>query len=247
MESQKTIFVWLEQVEEPPTTPVRPSQCPWCTTTVQLGGGIDGRKRSCPLCAWYEDSVIGAPTEFAFIVWESVLKGFDINSTQVALEELGTHIKQNYSDIYSLSWRKFESLVSNVFRMHGYETVLTQATRDDGADIIVLANKASEATSIIECKKYREDRKIGVAAIRALVGAAVDWEVRKAYFVTTSDFSSIAKLKSAEYKSKGYDVDLVAASDLLNLFQVYNRELPPLNELTEKKREEIIRDNISKT
>lgn len=170
----------------------------------------------------------------------AALKQFDINSSEIALAELGTYLKHKISNVHNLSWRRFEELVEDVFRAYGFRTSLTQQTRDGGADILIMHNERDSIEAIIECKKYANSRKIGIGIVRALVGAAVDWDVRRAYLVTTTDFSVDAMKKAMDYKKRGYDIDLVAMSDLLKMLSVYNKNMPKLSELTEERRREII-------
>ena len=43
----------------------------------------------------------------------------------------------------------------------------------------------------------------------------------------------------------GFKIDLVAASDLLTMLEVYNEGLPLLNELTSSDRDQIVRSNLA--
>jgi len=203
-------------------------------------------RRYCPLCGWHIESVPDVfGMEAPIIGGDSirVLKEFNLNAAELPLAELGTHLKRSYADIYCLSWRRFEELVTDVFKTHGYDCVLTQATGDDGADILIYRRGDQSLWAVVECKKYANSRRVGVASVRQLVGAAVDWNVRRAYLVTSSEFSRIAQNKARNFLGTGYEIDLVAASELLGLLDVYNEHLPPLHLLTTEVREEIIRAN----
>ena len=202
--------------------------------------------RRCPLCGWYLrywycPGVFFSPDNPHI----PVLRTFDINASTVALEELGTYVKARYRDVGLLTPRRFEELVADVFAHHGFYVRLTQQTRDNGADILVL-DRNGIIDAIIECKRYRNNRRVGISSLRELVGAAVDWRVRRAKLVTSSDFSSVVRSKSADYKLRGFDIDLVAASDLLSMLEVYNERLPVLADLTPEARSEIIRLNLKK-
>jgi hypothetical protein len=72
------------------------------------------------------------------------------------------------------------------------------------------------------------------------VGAAVDWEVRKAYLVTSTRTTRDARELASDYRKKGYEVDLVAGSDLLSMLKVYNSGVPRLEYLSKKIRDELI-------
>jgi hypothetical protein len=211
------------------------------------GQGEDVRDHDCPLCGWSYHQVALLHTS-GYPMWREdrgVLRCFDINSTDLGLSELGAHLRQRFSDVCSLSWRRFEELAADVFRSHGWQVVLTQATRDGGADLILLHKRSGEAYAIVECKKYSKSRRVGVEVVRTLVGAAVDWNVHRAYLVTSSDFTREALTKAAEYGAKDYQVslDLVSATEFLTLLNVYNVKMPPLEKLSEKTRAEIILAN----
>ena len=136
-----------------------------------------------------------------------------------------------------------EELTADIFKEHGYSVILTPPIKDKGADIIVFSNDITGAKAIVECKKYAKGRKVGVSLVRQLVGAAVWWEVKRAYLVTTSDFSSDALSTSYDYVERGYEINHVNASELFSMLQVYNTKLPPLHKLTKRRRREIIRQN----
>ena len=170
----------------------------------------------------------------------NILKRFDINSNEVALSELGTYLKQNPHSLYSLKPRRFEELVADVFRNHGYYTVLTSHTRDGGADILILHNATKQVNAIIECKRYARNKKVGINILRKVIGAAVDWDVRKAYLVTTSSYTSVVHNKIFDFKGRGYEVDLLAFAELTKLLGVYNENLPKLHMLSNADRQNIV-------
>lgn len=180
---------------------------------------------------------------YARDIWMRGLRRFDLNSSEVALQELGTHLKSNASDLYALSWRRFEELIEDVFKCFGLRTVLTQPSKDGGADILILQNDSQKIQAIVECKKYSENRTVGIQTVRSLVGAAVAWDVREMCLITTGSFSREAESITARYEDLGFRVDLLAAADLLKILNVYNAELPPLDKLTPKIREDIQRAN----
>lgn len=204
--------------------------------------------RSCPLCGWnlkFEPElwVGGEAPHMSGSQRMSVLREFDINSPEVALGEIGSHLKQHYSDVYALDWRRFEELVCDVFKAHGFTCTLTQRSRDGGADVLVFS-QGSKPSAIVECKKYAASRKVGIVALRALVGAAVDFQVRRAYLVTNTDFSCVIREKVSDFKRHGFEIDLVAASEFLSLLEVYDEKLPPIHLLDREALDQIIKNNM---
>ena len=130
-------------------------RCPCCQWKVDIHSqdydyefvGLQGNliveeKNTCPLCGWYlynwaDHQRWSADNTIVYRSQLAVLKQFEIDSYEVTLRELGTYLRHNFSDVYALDWRRFESLVANVFKEHGFDAVLTQQTRDGGADVLV--------------------------------------------------------------------------------------------------------------
>ncbi|MDD1779037.1 MAG: restriction endonuclease [Candidatus Helarchaeota archaeon] len=233
--------------------------CIYCNTTMlhsdekvyTLDGELDRWKfkDECPLCGWracyrltYFDRKTGFDPLDGFL--EAIIRNFDISDSSVALDEVGSHLKANYSGIYSLSPRRFEELVCDIFKRHGEVASLTKATKDEGVDIY-LFKPTGGSWCIIECKKYHRHRKVGIQAIDRLYGVQLAFDIKKAKLVTTSTFSKFAKQRVTTSKASryGFKIDLIAADDLLKLLDVYNCKLPPLSKLNQKDLEEIIKNN----
>lgn len=204
----------------------------------------------CHLCGWSIDYVVEGsytnpwePIITYHIKSATILREFAINSADLGFAELGSFLKTHPSAVHTLHWRRFEELVADVYRQLGFRVVLTQASQDGGADILVLHHDGREISTIIECKKYSRGRRIGVSLVRTLVGAAVMWDVKRAVLVTTSDFTSGARISVHNYRSRGFEVDLIAASELVRLLGVYNNKLTPLADLTEEERRYLVNLN----
>ena len=221
-------------------------KCPCCQTDLLYHykdyHDVVVEEEDCPLCGWY--SHVGFEDEWGdYDCALAILKEYDVNSPELPLRELGAHLKRRSSDIYALDWLRFERLVADVFKEHGFLAVPTPPIKDKGADIVLLSHDKTGVQAIIECKKFSRHRRVGVSLVRQLVGAAVDWETEKAYLVTSSGFSSFARQLVVDYRMRGYEVDLVDATAFLKMLQVYNEKLPPLHRVTGNVREEIIRES----
>jgi len=260
MEKKGTVLVW-RGVPTISSNPFIMPDCLMCDTPLIVNeahqtysdnyinmepGVIWAVNRDCPLCGWHyyfnEDSHGWLNTSVTEVE-TSILRNLDVNSDELSLLELGSHLRKNFSNIHLLSPTRFEKLVESVFREQGFDTIHTGRSGDGGADIVLLKHARKERWAIVECKRYAEHNKVDVLILRALVGAAVDWRVRRAYLVTSSDFTSAVKRKVADFKERGYEVDLVAATELLQMLRVYNAALPSLDKLTDKVRREIIETN----
>lgn len=103
-------------------------------------------------------------------------------------------ISENKELLYSVTPREFEQIVESVFRSSGFETVLTQQTRDGGKDIIATKYVMGKPVVFyIECKKYGREKKIGVAVVERLYGVQMNDKINKAVLVTTARFTSGAR------------------------------------------------------
>lgn len=96
--------------------------------------------------------------------------------------------KPNY--IHELHWRQLEEVIAGKFRELGYETQLGPGRGDGGVDIRVIhkAPLLGDLLVLVQVKKYRPDRKIGLEAVAALYGTVEAEEANKGVFITTSAF-----------------------------------------------------------
>ena len=96
--------------------------------------------------------------------------------------------------IDSLDPRFFEELIGSLYSRLGFEVLLTKRTRDGGRDIVAVGESANSLIKfIVECKRYRRDRKVGIAPVQRLWGVKMSEGATKAVLATTSTFTSGAK------------------------------------------------------
>lgn len=265
---EQDTFVWKNHSEDAWDIPAPKSfsrlsksfspRCYWCGTSLEGFSTRTVRKPrdgtyyvveygdACLLCGWQRcegyidyDQGLG-PAEKWWTV--KILREFDINSPQVAIAELGTFLKKRQTSLFDLSWQRFEELVTDVFKEHGLDVERTKLSRDGGADVLILTRGTRHVEAIIECKKYAQHRKVGIEQIRQLIGVCIDWDVRTAMLVTTSDFSSEARQAVAGYGKKGFEIDLKNANDILRLIECYNEDLPSLENLSYDERKHLIEE-----
>jgi Restriction endonuclease len=231
--------------------------CPFCNIALSdslkqikfdriIKFGHQERKNICNICGFtrvrqlYTDASLADEQDIAmgteadrFQVEDklSTIQNYGINNEELHLHEIGSHLKNNYSDIYQLSPRKFEELVADVFKNSGYTVELTPQTKDGGVDIFIL--KGSDIENIIvECKRYSEKRKVGVSVVRSMLGVQLLRNSKEAKIVTTSGFT-LGAINEASIANNvtSYNLDLVDANELLSLLNVYNTALPKLQNL----------------
>lgn len=217
-------------------------RCQYCDTGLMRshfqGPHIEGHNTKCRLCGWeisegyYEDEDLSQD-----VIVERVIKTFSLNSSDVSLRELGAYIQKNYNNIYQLSPRKFEMLVEDVFKNHGFKTQLTKSTKDGGFDIILFNNNAEQA--IVEVKRYRNN--VGVELVRQLRGVQLYRGINKATLVTAGHFTkgAITEATAERPRSLGFELNLIDAEELLKMLSVYNSEASSLIDI------DILRGRIS--
>jgi len=117
--------------------------------------------------------------------------------------QLVDYISKHPDFLYSISPRKFEELVCELFRDMGYDVILTPKSRDGGVDIRAI-HKSSIGTLLylVECKHYHVDHPVGVDIVRALYGVVSQEKASHGIIATTSHFTKGAKefANSAQYQ-----------------------------------------------
>jgi hypothetical protein len=107
--------------------------------------------------------------------------------------ELLKHLKIHPEYLYEIRPRQFEELIAEILASYGWDVQITPPTKDGGYDILGITKDISGIRSswIIECKKYRQDRKVGIDIARALYGSASDLRMPNAAMMiaTTSTFT----------------------------------------------------------
>jgi hypothetical protein len=117
-----------------------------------------------------------------------------VSSVSSVSTELLRQLARNPGELYQLSSRLFEEVVSELLNRQGYEVTLTPSTRDGGKDIYAAQHNAfGRFLYIVECKRYAPDNHVGVGVLRQLYGVVEAERVNAGIIATTSFFSSDAK------------------------------------------------------
>lgn len=134
-------------------------------------------------------------------------------------DDIIRRLKKEPKDVHKLTPRQYEELIADLLRDMGHEVTLTQATRDGGKDILVaMKTEIGEILCLVDAKKYREDRKIGVGMVRTLYGTLNDYEASSAMLVTTSAYSKDARAMQEKHK---YQLSLKDYTDVVSWIQKY--------------------------
>jgi restriction system protein len=147
----------------------------------------------------------------------SVVEPTIISANEAMVEAL----KKQPEDIFKLSARRYEELVAELLHDMGYEVELTHATRDGGKDILAyFKTECGTFLCLVEAKRYRAERKIGVELVRTLYGTLCDYQANSAMMVTTSSFSRDAHTFGNKHK---YQLALRDYTDLTSWIRNYGK------------------------
>ena len=99
--------------------------------------------------------------------------------------------------LLSLRPYEFEYLVALLFEKMGYRVSVTKATRDGGIDVVARnIERGKTEFLLIQCKRYESN--VPVAVVRELLGVVSRMQANKGIVVSTSGFTSRAKLEAQE-------------------------------------------------
>lgn len=113
---------------------------------------------------------------------------------RVSLEEINDelikYLAKNPRSMREMSPRKFEELIADMFRNQGYDVTLTPSICDGGMDVIaVQRDGVGTVMVIVECKRYSENKKVGVEIARGLYGVVEQKGATRGIIATTSFFT----------------------------------------------------------
>lgn len=113
-----------------------------------------------------------------------------------------------------LTWREFEMLVGEAFRVQGYSVVETGGSADGGVDVVL--RKDSEKY-FVQCKQRRAVT-VGVPVVRELYGAMAAHGATGGFVVTSGRFT-----KPAVEFARGRNVTLIDGPQLHTMIQLVSQ------------------------
>jgi hypothetical protein len=129
-------------------------------------------------------------------------------------DELVNYLAKHPELMHKMDPHKFEELVATLLKAKGYDVEVTKRTRDGGLDI--RACKKSDVGTLLtmtQCKRYAPHRKVTVEAVRQLYGVVESDKATNGLIITTSTFTSPAKVFQEQNK---YRMSLADMEDLKN-------------------------------
>ena len=137
--------------------------------------------------------------------------------------EILRHLKKAPGDVRLLSPRQFEELIAEILASYGWSVQLTPATKDGGYDIFAINRDPSglEAAWLVECKKHRGNRPVGVEIVRSFWAVKSNLRVPNGLIATTSYFTKGAM----QFKESRYDLalkDFEAIVEWINMYRPHS-------------------------
>lgn len=137
--------------------------------------------------------------------------------------EVLRHLKRHPNEIHRLSPRQFEEFIAEVLASYGWKVQLTPETKDGGYDIFAINKDGTglETAWLVECKKYRSDRPVGIEIVRSFWAVKTDLRVPNGLIATTSYFTKGAE----QFKASRYDLalrDFESIVDWINCYRPHS-------------------------
>jgi transcriptional regulator with XRE-family HTH domain len=108
--------------------------------------------------------------------------------------ELIAALSANPALMYELHPRRLEELMAELYSREGFDVELTQQTRDDGVDLYLVRHTSfGRLLTLVDTKRYRADRPVGVGVVRQLYGVVEAKKASAGVVATTSFFSRDAQ------------------------------------------------------
>jgi hypothetical protein len=135
-------------------------------------------------------------------------------SLMEAAEELFAIVRNGKKSLHELNAQEFELLVGAILRNHDYVVEFTKCTKDGGYDVFAIRENplGLDLRMIVECKRYRRDRPVGVSIVRQVWGVmeAPSMSIDRGIIATTSNFSKDAQqLLASSWRLSGWDHDQI--------------------------------------
>ena len=90
--------------------------------------------------------------------------------------------------------------MAELYEREGFKVELTQATRDGGVDLYLVQHTAfGRLLTVVDCKRHRADRPVGVGVVRQMLGTVNDTGASAGVVATTSRFSKDAEKLAGRY------------------------------------------------
>ena len=135
-------------------------------------------------------------------------------------DRLLAQLAEHPEDIHKLHHRMFEELIAELLAAEGWRTELTLPTHDGGYDIRAVRadENMGEVLLLVEAKRFRPDRPVGVDIVRDLYAVKQIKHATKAMLATTSYISRDAKEAFRDFM---FELDFREYQDIVSWLRKY--------------------------
>ncbi|MGG2016477.1 restriction endonuclease [Bacillus sp. S10(2024)] len=116
-------------------------------------------------------------------------------------------------DIDKMNGHQFEEYLGILFRELGYQTQVTKASGDFGADLILRKNNKK---IIVQAKRYKKN--VGISSVQEIVGAKEFYKANQTWVVTNSNFIAVARRSIKEKLKQPCKYKMLVKSTLVSVF-----------------------------
>jgi len=120
------------------------------------------------------------PCDYSLLDRRRILRRRSLKSAPravaIVLSRLVARCARDPRNIWKLSYRQFETLVAALLWSVGYNVTLGKRTHDGGKDIIAVDPQDDSRRVVVQCKRPRAGKRVGVSAVRELLGTVSDSE-----------------------------------------------------------------------
>src|SRR5262249_31340215 len=113
--------------------------------------------------------------------------------------------------LHDLKWTEFEDLIAHLLYRFGWSTQPMGYTKDEGIDIIAIKRLKPDIDTnmLVQCKRFSEQRKVGVDLIRQLWAVKSQRSFNQAMLVTSSTFTRGAREHASLWNLELRDRDAI--------------------------------------
>ncbi|HGH3625719.1 TPA: restriction endonuclease, partial [Acinetobacter baumannii] len=136
----------------------------------------------------------------------------DLEDRITLLKNIDNVDTDNYLVDEQKDYHEYESIVSNMFEILGWDTLITPKSGDQGTDIII---EKYNMKFVVQCKLYSQP--VGNKAVQEVIAAKGFYEAFGAIVVTNNDYT-----KSARQLAESHSVILLHDSQILEWNNIFD-------------------------
>lgn len=133
----------------------------------------------------------------AYLQKVSALSPELVGSLRDVTAEFMTWVSKHPDALPQVHWEAFEQIVQELLISRGLDVVHVAHQRGRSADLIAIGQAGVHY--LVECKRYKATRKVGMDIVNAVLGAAVRNGVEHSMLIISSSFSGDVTRRSSEW------------------------------------------------